>query len=137
MKTNKPIFNHVDCIRIYIPDLEKGLEYYYHKLGLQIAWKTENAVGLLMNDGKTEIVIQNEDKREETDIKVDNVEDAIKTITKAGGKVIYGPFDIKIGKCAVIEDLWNNKMVILDSTKGTFITDKNGKIIGQECKENK
>jgi len=135
MKTNKSIFNHVDCIRIFIPDLEKGLEYYHRKLGLQIAWKTENAVGLLMNDAKTEIVIQKEDRGEETDIMVDNVEDAIKTVTEAGGKVIYGPFDIKIGKCAVIEDPWNNKMVILDSTKGTFITDKNGNIIGQERKE--
>jgi len=135
MKTNKSIFNYVDCIRIFIPDLERGLEYYHHKLGLQIAWKTDSAIGLLMNDGKTEIVIQNEDNREETDIKVDNVEYTIKTITNAGGKVIYGPFDIKIGKCAVIEDPWNNKMVILDSTKGTFITDKNGNIIGQERKE--
>ena len=135
MKTNKSIFNYVDCIRIFIPDLERGLEYYHHKLGLQIAWKTDSAIGLLMNDGKTEIVIQNEDNREEADIKVDNVEDTIKTITSAGGKVIYGPFDIKIGKCAVIEDPWNNKMVILDSTKGTFITDKNGNIIGQERKE--
>src|SRR3972149_3797478 len=87
MKTNKPIFNHVDCIRIYIPDLEKGLEYYHCKLGLQVVWKTDNAIGLLMNDSKTEIVIQNEDKREETDIKVDNVEDAIKTVTEAGSKV--------------------------------------------------
>jgi len=49
--------------------LEKGLEYYHHKLGLQIAWKTDNTIGLLMNDGKIEIVIQNEDNREETDIK--------------------------------------------------------------------
>ena len=135
MKTNKSIFNYVDCIRIFIPDLEKGLEYYHHKLGLQIAWKTDSAIGLLMNDGKTEIVIQNEDNREETDIRVDSVEDTIKTITNAGGKVIYGPFYIKIGKCAVVEDPWNNKMVILDSTKGTFITDKNGNIIGQERKE--
>ncbi len=37
MKNNKSIFNYVDCIRIFIPDLEKGLEYYHHKLGLQIA----------------------------------------------------------------------------------------------------
>lgn len=51
METNKSIFNYVDCIRIFIPDLKKGLEYYHHKLGLQIAWKTGNAIGLLMNDG--------------------------------------------------------------------------------------
>lgn len=134
-KINKSIFSNVDCIRIYIPDLEKGLEYYHKKLGLQIAWKTDNAIGLLMGNGKTEIVIQNEDRKQETDIMVEDVEDAVKKISQAGGKVVSGPFEIKIGKCAVIEDPWKNKMVILDSTKGTFITDKHGNIIGQKKKE--
>jgi lactoylglutathione lyase len=135
METGKSIFSYVDCIRIYVPDLEKELEYYHNKLGLQVAWKTENAIGLLMNDAKTEIVIQNKDKKQETDIMVENVKEAVKKISKAGRKVVFGPFDIKIGKCAVIEDPWKNKMVILDLTKGTFITDENKNIIGQEYEE--
>ena len=76
------------------------------------------------------MVIQNEDKFRETDLKVDSVVDAVKEIKSAGGKIIKGPFDIKIGKCAVVEDPWGNNLVILDSTKGTFITDDEGNILG-------
>ncbi len=84
-----------------------------------------------MGDKKTEVVIQNEDKWQEVDIKVDSVLKAVEEIKDAGGRIVNGPFDIKIGKCAVIKDPWNNKYVILDDSKGTFITDENGNIIGQ------
>ncbi|MBP2659295.1 MAG: lactoylglutathione lyase family protein [Firmicutes bacterium] len=56
-----------------------------------------------MTDNKTEVVIQNEDKRQEVDIKVDSVMKAVEEIKKAGEHIVYGPFDIKIGKCAVIK----------------------------------
>jgi lactoylglutathione lyase len=71
------------------------------------------------------------------DIKVDSVMDAAVKIEKAGGQILYGPFDIKIGKCAVVKDPWGNKYVILDHTKGTFITDDDGNIIGQNPPVNK
>lgn len=126
------MFEKVDCLMYYVPDLNEGLKYYRDKLGLKMAWKSENAIGLLMGDGKTEIVIQNTEKKAETDIKVKSVIEAVAKIRKSGGKIICGPFDIKIGKCAVIEDPWKNKMVILDTTKGTFTTDIEGNIIGQK-----
>ncbi len=122
-------------LRIYVSDLEAGIGYYHNKLGLKIEWKTETAICFLMEDGVGELVIQNERKVEETDLMVDSVIDAIEQIKDSGGKIIYGPFDIKMGKCAVIEDPWSNKMVILDSSKGTFITDENGNIIGQNVKK--
>ena len=87
--------------------------------------------GLGMSEGITEIVIQNERKEQNIDIKVDSVVEAVKEIEKAGGQIIYGPFDIRIGKCAVVKDPWNNKYVILDTTKGTYITDNEGNVIGQ------
>jgi predicted enzyme related to lactoylglutathione lyase len=59
------------------------------------------------------------------------VEKAVEIIKSAGGRIITEPFDIKIGKCAVIEDPWSNQYVILDSTKGTFITDNEDNVIGQ------
>lgn len=39
-------------------------------------------------------------------------------------------------KCAVVKDPWNNKYVILDTTKGTYITDNEGNIIGQNKPSN-
>jgi len=132
----KALFNNVDCIRLYVPDLIKGLEFYRDNLGSKLVWKKENAIGLLMNDGVTELVIQNKDKFQETDIKVDSVDDSVKQLVTAGGKLIKGPFDIAIGKCAVVEDPWGNRMVILDSSKGTYITDKEGNILGQNKLKN-
>ena len=94
-------------------------------------WKSDSTAGLGMSEGKTEIVIQNEQKEQNIDIKAESVIEAVKEIEKAGGHIIYGPFDIKIGKCAVVNDPWGNKYVILDTTKGTYITDDKGNIIGQ------
>lgn len=136
MKTNnQPLFKYVDCFRLYVPDLEKGIEFYCNNLGLKIIWKTNCAVGLGMSEDKTEIVIQNENKWKEVDIKVDSVIEALEKIKSAGGEIVYGPFEIKIGKCAVVKDPWENEYVILDSTKGIFITDDEGNIIGQEKPE--
>jgi lactoylglutathione lyase len=130
-KIKQPLFRNIDCIQLYIPNLQQGIEYYCNSLGLKIIWKSDSAVGLGMREGITEIVIQNERNAQEFDIKVDSVTDAIIEIERVGGKIVCGPFDIKIGKCAVVKDPWNNQYVILDSTKGTFITDNEGNIIGQ------
>jgi lactoylglutathione lyase len=131
---NVPVFKYIDCIQFYVPDLQEGIKYYHDCLGLKVIWRTETSIGLGMAEGKTEIVIQNERKSQEVDIKVSSVVQAVEDITKAGGQIVYGPFDIKIGKCAVVKDLWGNEYVILDSTKGTFITDEDGNIVGQNSK---
>jgi len=130
MLTNN-LFKSTDCLRLYVSNLEEGLRFYRDALGLKLIWRTDTAIGLGMADLVTEVVIQTENKRQEIDIKVDSVIDAVKIIESAGGQIVYGPFEIKIGKCAVIRDPWDNEYVILDSTKGTFITDGDGKIIGQ------
>ena len=126
----QPLFKYVDCIQFYTPDLQEGMQFYCNGLGMKVIWKTDTSIGLGMQDGITEIVIQNERNFQEIDIKVESVIDAINDIERAGGEILCGPFDIKIGKCAVVKDPWNNQYVILDSTKGTFITDDEGNIIG-------
>lgn len=98
-------------------------------------WKIDSAVGLGMSEGKTELVIQNKRDSQEFDIKVDSVIEAIVVIEEAGGRVVYGPFEIRIGKCASVKDPWNNQYVILDTSKGTFITDDEGIITGQNKPE--
>lgn len=127
----KRIFTKIDCLRLYVPDLMEGIKYYHEKLGLPIKWRTDTSVGFLLDDKSGELVIQNEHNWSETDIKVDSVFEVIETIKKSGGTIKQQPFDIKIGKCAVVEDPWGNEMVLLDSTKGEFKTDSLGNIIGQ------
>jgi lactoylglutathione lyase len=124
------MFEKVDCIRLYVENLDEGLNYYNNKLGLKIAWKMEHAIGFLMDDQKTEIVIQNFDHRVETDVKVRSVIDTVFRIKESGGKIIIEPFDIEIGKCEIIEDPFGNQMTILDSTKGLFMTNQNDEVVG-------
>ncbi|HEX2952761.1 MAG TPA: VOC family protein [Bacillota bacterium] len=129
--TKKSLFQFVDCIELYVPNLQDGIDYYCTSLGLKVLWKTDTAIGLGMDDKTTEVLIQNERNQQIVDFKVNSVIDAVVAIEKAGGQILYGPFDFKVGKCAVVKDPWDNKYVILDHTKGMLITDDAGNIIGQ------
>lgn len=118
----------VDCIELYVSDLKEGVEYY-SKLGLKVLWKNETTVGMGMEEDFTEIILQNERKKMNVDLKVESVVHAVEEIKAAGGEVLHGPFDIPIGKCAVVRDKWSNEYVILDMTKGRYVTDEDGNIL--------
>lgn len=49
---------------------------------------------------------------------VDNVVAAIAYYEAQGCSVLVAPFDITIGKCAVIQDPFGTRLCILDLTKG-------------------
>ena len=127
---NMSLFKGIDCVELYVPELEEGIKYYRDGMGLKVLWKTDTSVGMGMSEDITEIVLQNERIGMEIDIKVESVEYAVKKIIKAGGSVLCGPFDIPIGKCAVIKDKWNNEYVILDMSKGKYVTDEDGNVTG-------
>jgi lactoylglutathione lyase len=129
-----PQIKKVDCIRIYVDDLAKGLAFYQEKLGHTVIWKSNEAIGLRLPNQDAELVIQTRDKKMEVNLLVDSVSEAIKEFEKAGAVLVYGPIEIPIGKYAIVKDPWGNELPLLDSSKGLFITDKNGNIIGQETK---
>ena len=83
-----------------------------------------------MPDTDAELVIQTDEQRQEVDLLVNSADEAAAFIERAGGKVIVPPFDIQIGRCAVVEDPWGNPLVLLDISKGLFDTDADGNIIG-------
>ena len=124
------LFQNVDCIEMYVSDLDDGIKYYCDSLGLKLLWRAATSVGLGMEGEIAELVLQTDRKKMNVDFKVESVEASIDRIIMAGGKVIYGPFDIPIGKCAVIQDMWENEYVILDMTKGKYVTDTQGNVIG-------
>ena len=68
----------------------------------------------------------------ETDILVDSVQDAVKVIQEAGGKIIVQPEDIRVGKMAVIQDPFGNTLTLVDLSKGIYQTDEKGQITGVE-----
>ena len=124
------IFKNIDCIELYVSDLNEGIEYYCDSMGLKLLWRNEDMVGLGMENDITEIVLQSQRKQVLVDIKVESVDESIEKIKEAGGTVEYGPFDVPIGRCAVILDKWDNKYVILDMTKGRYVIDGDGNVTG-------
>lgn len=124
------MFQKIDCLRLYVENLEKGIKFYRDVLGLKIEWRTEHEVGFILGDGVGEIVIQNIRNENETDLMVENVDECVQIIKSGGGSVLVEPFDIKIGKCAVVKDPFGNILTILDSSKGKLEVDKDKNVIG-------
>jgi predicted enzyme related to lactoylglutathione lyase len=125
-----PFLRKVDCVRLYVPDLEAGLAFYRDKLGHELIWRTATAAGLRLPETDAELVIQTEEQRQEIDYLVDSTEAAAEMMERAGGRIIVPPFDIQIGRCVVVEDPWGNPLVLLDTSKGLLTTDSEGNVTG-------
>jgi len=125
-----PLARKIDCVRLYVPDLDSGLAFYRDQLGHELIWRTEEAVGLRMPETDAEIVLQMEDKKQEIDLKVESAEAAAVRFEEAGGKVLVPPFDIQIGRAVVVQDPWGNPFVLLDTSKGLLVTDADGNVVG-------
>jgi len=125
----KPLFLGVDCLALPVANLEAALAFYRDHLGHQLVWRTKDSAGLRIGDGPAELVLRQTDQPPETDLLVESAEKAARRFVEAGGKILAGPFDIKIGKCVVVADPWGNRLVLLDTTKGLLRTDANGNVI--------
>jgi predicted enzyme related to lactoylglutathione lyase len=124
------LLRKVDCIRLYVPDLEAGLGFYRDRLGHELLWRSDTAAGLRLPESDAELVLQTEEQRQEVDLLVDSADEAARWVEQAGGKLIVPPFDIQIGRCVVLEDPWGNPLVLLDMSKGPLKTDADGNVIG-------
>ena len=125
-----PLIRKVDCVRLYVSDIEAGLAFYRGRLGHKLIWRTATAAGLRLSESEAELVIQTERQGQETDLIVDSADEAAQTIEQAGGRIIVPPFDIQIGRCVIVEDPWGNPLVMLDASKGLLKMDAEGNVIG-------
>jgi lactoylglutathione lyase len=128
--SSEPLLQKIDCIRLYVPDLEAGLAFYRDRLGHVLIWRTEKAAGLRLPGTDAELVLQTEDQVQEVDFLVDSVEMGVECFVAAGGKIITPPFDIQIGRCVVVQDPWGNPLVLVDASGGLLATDAAGNVIG-------
>lgn len=125
----EPLFLKVDCHSLPVPDLDAGVSFYT-SLGHELIWRDDSAAGLRLPDSNAELVLHTDERPIETDFSVASVPDAIEKFVEAGGELVHGPFDIRIGKCAVMLDPWKNPIIILDSSKGLLEVDEDGTVTG-------
>jgi predicted enzyme related to lactoylglutathione lyase len=130
MGATKPFFKLVDCVMVQVPSVEEGVAFYHDKLGHSLIWRTPTSAGLRLPGAETELVVYIEKRGVEVDMLVDSVDTAAERWRESGGAVVVEPFDIPIGRCAVLRDPWGNQLVILDQSKGLFVTDSDGNVTG-------
>jgi lactoylglutathione lyase len=113
----------IDCVMLKVDDPWKAAPYYQRVFGLTPVWQDENSIGMGFpaGDPGTEIVLHKNPAipaRIEVNYLVDDVVAAVEHFERNGCTVLARPFDIPIGKCAVISD--KNELVwsVLDMTKG-------------------
>jgi catechol 2,3-dioxygenase-like lactoylglutathione lyase family enzyme len=128
--SRKPLLSKVDGVQLAVPDLEAALVFYRDRLGHEVIWRTDRAVGLRLPASDTELVLQRERSAPEVDWLVDSVEVAAERFQQAGGEIEVPPFDIPIGRCVVVRDPWGNRLVLLDMSKERLVTDSAGQVLG-------
>ena len=129
---SSPLIRKIDCVRFSVPDLDVGLAFYRDKLGHELNWRTATAAGLRLPESDAEIVLQTERPGVEVDFLVDSADAAAERFVEAGGRLLTPPFDIQIGRCAVVADPWGNVFVLLDMSKGRLVTDAEGNVVGNQ-----
>jgi predicted enzyme related to lactoylglutathione lyase len=129
----EPLFRKVDCLMLHAADLDAAVRFYGDRLGHAIIWRTDDAVGFRLPDTDAELVVHGK-TGPETDILVANADAAYRRLIAAGARTIRAPFDIAIGRCAVVEDPFGNVLTVLDQTKGEFVTGDDGRVTGVRAK---
>ncbi len=116
-----------------VPDLDVGLAFYRDVLGHDLRWRNNaiGAAGLGLAHGDTELVLTTA-HRYEPNWLVESVEDAIASFTGGGGSLLVAPFDIPVGRVAVVADPFGNVLVLIDLSKGRYVTDDAGNTTGLE-----
>jgi predicted enzyme related to lactoylglutathione lyase len=127
-----PLFQAIDAVTIPVPDLDAGLRFYRDSLGHELRWRNDDIgqAGLAMAGG-TEIVLTTR-QRYEPDWLVASADEAAAAVRAAGGQVVTEPFDIPVGRLAVVADPFGNTLVVLDLSKGHYVTDAAGRVTAVE-----
>ncbi len=126
----EPLFRKVDCLQLPVPSLDEGLAFYATALGHELCWRSETQAGLRLPDSDTELVIQIERPEPEANLTVVSVDDAVARIEAGGGRVITPGFDIPVGRVAVAADPFGNPLVLIELSKGRFVTDADKNVTG-------
>ena len=124
-----PLIRKVDCVSLPVSDLAAALAFYRDHLGHPLVWRTPTAAGLRLPESDAELVLHTEPRPAAAELLVEAVPEAVSRFRNAGGTLVSGPFDIQIGKCAVVCDPWGNQLVLLDLSKGLLRTDADGNVL--------
>jgi catechol 2,3-dioxygenase-like lactoylglutathione lyase family enzyme len=110
----------IDCVMVPVGDLEEATAFYTRVFGLRPVWRDESSAGLAMPETDAEIVLHTMELPPDVHVHylVDDVITAVATFGDRGAVVRTAPFDIGVGRCAVLEDPFGNAVCVLDLSRG-------------------
>ena len=123
-----PLFRKLDNLLLRVGDLDAAISFYRDRLGHRLLWRSDEAVGFGLAETDAELVVHL-NIGPETDVLVQNVDEAFAFFLSAGGAAIEPPIDIAIGRCARVRDP-RQELTILDQSKGALVRDVEGWVIG-------
>ena len=111
----------IDAVLIRVKDLERSAEFYIDVLGMKRGWTdTEHQmIGLLFPGNDTELVLHLDETLPDPNVsyQVDDVLKFVEKYRRQGYTVLVEPFDIRCGKCAILQDPDGHSVEIMDITK--------------------
>jgi predicted enzyme related to lactoylglutathione lyase len=127
------LFQRIDAVTVAVPDLDSGLRFYQDCLGHELLWRHDDIgqAGPRMPGSDTEIVLATGQEYAPNWL-VTSADEAARVVASAGGRVLTRPFDIPVGRAgaAVVADPFGNVLVMLDLSKGRYLTDSTGQVTG-------
>ena len=111
----------IDAVLLRVSDLEKTAEFYVDVMGLKRGWTdTDNQmIGLLFPGNDTELVLHRDESLPDPNVsyQVEDVLMFVEEYKRKGFKVLVEPFDIRCGKCAILEDPEGHSIEVMDINK--------------------
>lgn len=125
------LLRKVDAVTFKVPDLDAGLAFYADRLGHALIWRNDELgqAALALPESDSEVVLTTQ-RGYEPNWLVESADAAAGEIADAGGTVLTDPFDIPVGRVAVVSDPFGNVLVLVDLAKGRYATDDHGRVTG-------
>ncbi|GAA5208088.1 VOC family protein [Microbacterium kyungheense] len=117
---SEPLLRAVDAVTFTVPTLDVGLSFYGDLLGHEVLWRNDavGQVGLRCPDSETEIVLSTTLPAEANWLV--NSADRAADIVQAGGRLVTEIRNIPVGRVAIVEDPFGNRLVLVDLSKGRY-----------------
>jgi predicted enzyme related to lactoylglutathione lyase len=96
-----------------------------------LLWRNDalGQAGLQLPESDTEIVLTTRLEYVPNWL-VSSADEAADAVQAAGGRVVTEPFDIPVGRVVVVADPFDNVLVLIDLSKGTYTTGEDGSVTG-------
>ncbi|MDQ3879985.1 MAG: bleomycin resistance protein [Chloroflexota bacterium] len=121
------MLRRVDAVTVPVPDLDAGVAFYCTRLGHELEWRRDDVgqAGVTLSDADTELVLTTRQSYEPNWLVAD-VPAAVAEFVAAGGEIVAEPFEIPVGRVAVVRDPFGNALVLVDLSKGAYATRERG-----------